>query len=150
MKLRNKDNTSFELKILNYQFPKMETEEYDSIWLMIQIKVKHPKGEWQARDPSLLTYEAKEIADWLEKIAKNEYVEKTQTFIEPNLSFELLDDKKYIRIYFGLESRPSWAAGKVAAEVDLWLDIEIENDNLIEAAEDLRRQLLKFPQRADK
>jgi len=150
MKLKNKDNTSFELNIQNYQFPKMETDEYDSNWLMIQTKVKHPQGEWQSIDPSLLTYEVKHIADWLEKIAKNESVEKTLAFIEPNLSFELLDDKKYIRIYFELESRPSWAASKVAVEEDLWLDIEIENNNLIEVAEDLRKKLLKFPQRADK
>lgn len=80
MKLINKDQTSFKLNIQNYQFPKMETEEYDSNWLMIQIKVHHQKGEWQSVDPSLLTYEAKEIAEWLEKIAKKESVKKELKF----------------------------------------------------------------------
>jgi len=150
MKFTNKDQTSFELNILNYQFPEMETEEYDSNWLMVQIKVRHQKSEWQSVDPSLLTYEAKEIAEWLERIAKKESVKKQLGFIEPNLSFELLDDKKYIRIYFELESRSSWVASKVAGEKDLWLGIEIENNNFLAEAEDLRKQLSKFPQRANK
>jgi hypothetical protein len=148
VRLQNKDNTGFELNILKYEFPEEESAQYDSNWLMIEISVNHPKGEWQSSDPSLLTYEAKAIADWLEKIAANEIAEKTLSFIEPNLSFELQDDKKHFRIYFELESRPSWAASDAAGEKDLWLEIEIDGENLLEAAEDLRRQLNKFPQRA--
>jgi len=148
MKLINKDHTGFELTIADYQFPEMATEEYDSNWLIIQIDVKHTKGEWQSSDPALLTYEAKELAQWLETIGKNEPVEEEIVFIEPNLSFRLVENKKYIRIYFELESRPSWAACNWADNRDLWLDIEIENNNLLAAAEDLYEQLLKYPQRA--
>lgn len=148
MKLINKNQTNFELDIAGYQYPGMETEEYDSNWLMIRIKVKHSKGEWQSTDPSLLTYEAKELAQWLEKIGRNEPVEEEMAFIEPNLSFSLAEKNKYLRIYFELESRPSWAACNWANKGDLWLDIEIENNNLLEAAGDLNEQLLNYPQRA--
>lgn len=150
MKLKNKDQASFELNIQNYQYPGLKTEGYDSNWLMVQIKVNHPKGKWESVDPSLLTWELKEIAEWFEKIQKKEIVEKELVFIEPNLSFKLMGESKYIRIYFDLEYRPTWAASKIAGGEDLWLDIEIENNNLTAAAEDLRRQLSMFPQRADK
>ncbi len=40
MKLLNNDQTGFELTIAGYQFPEMETEEYDSNWLLIQKSIR--------------------------------------------------------------------------------------------------------------
>ena len=148
MRLINNDQTGFELDIVGYQFPELETEEYDSNWLLIRIIVKHPEGEWQSIAPSLLTYEAKELALWLEKIGKKEPVEEEIAFIEPNLSFKSVKNGTYIRIYFELESRPSWAACNWANKMDLWLDVETKNNNLVEAAGNLNGQLLRYPQRA--
>ena len=35
MKLANGDGQQFEMRILQYQFPHLETEDYDSNWLII-------------------------------------------------------------------------------------------------------------------
>ena len=44
MLLKGNEATEFELKVIGYQFPDLEKEEYDSDWLSIQIHVVHPKG----------------------------------------------------------------------------------------------------------
>ena len=44
MKLASKDGQSFEMRILQYQFPHLETEEYDSNGLIVAGDIIHPKG----------------------------------------------------------------------------------------------------------
>lgn len=89
------DNQSVELKIHNYQFPEDTTPgDYDSNWLLIYINVKSKQGHWQTIDPSLLTWDIEYIMKWLSELAENESVEeKSLEFIEPNLSFHLLNKR---------------------------------------------------------
>jgi hypothetical protein len=44
MKLASKDGQKFEMRIAGYQFPHLETADYDSNWLIIAGEVIHPKG----------------------------------------------------------------------------------------------------------
>jgi len=90
MKLKTLEGMAFELEIVGYQFPHMETEEYDSNWLMIRIDVSHPKGGWASTDPSLLTYEVADLAEWLEAVYNGESVDPEMVIIEPNLEFQLV------------------------------------------------------------
>jgi len=149
VKLSEDENTEFELEILGYQFPRLENEPYDSDWLNIAIRVKHPRGSWTATDPSLLTYEVERLADWLEAIADGQRVDSETGFLEPNLNFELRENNgaKKLRVYFELESRPSWAAADGAGMEDLWVEFSVRPEILRSAAKSLRSQLEKFPTR---
>ena len=151
MKLSGSDGQSFELTILGYQFPNMNTEDFDSNWLIIQLDVHHPKGHWRSRDPCLLTYEVERLANFLEQVSRNEKVDAEEHFIEPNLKFRLLTpgskDEK-MRIYFELECRPSWAPSDTVGMEDLWVEFPVLEINLELAAQSLRDQLSIYPQRA--
>lgn len=93
MRLVGADGSLFELSIAGYQFPEIETGEYDSNWLGIQIHVAHARGEWTSTQPILLTNEVAALADWFDAIARGDHVEAEQHFLEPNLSFRLLDQE---------------------------------------------------------
>ena len=149
MKLQASDGSFFELIIVSYQFPDLPHADYDSNWLLIKIDVRHPRGSWSTIDPSLLTYEVESLAEWFEKVRKGEKVETDIDFVEPNLSFQLYSDLQgnYLRVYFELESRPSWATSDAAGMRDLWIQFPLADLNLLDVAASLRHQLALYPQR---
>lgn len=151
MKLIASTGTAFELKILGYEFPDLETELYDSNWLVIQVHVSHPRGVWTATHPCLLTYEVAQLADWLEQVGAGQKVRAQIYFIEPNLEFQLVNaggKDEALRIYLGAELRPSWMESDIVCEHEVqFLTSEVD---LVAAAEELRKQLQCFPQRAER
>lgn len=148
MKLSENENTEFILEIAGYQFPDLEGEPYDSDWLNITIRVKHPRGSWTATDPSLMTEEVADLIGWLEDMADGKTVNPDEDFTEPNLHFQLSDtDANKLRVYFDLECRPSWAKSTFKDEDELWVEFSVTPEILRNAAESLRLQLQKFPTR---
>ncbi len=144
MLIKNKDKSSFDMKVMGYQFPDLANEQYDSDWLNIKIDVSIPMGSWTSTDPSLLTWEVADLAKWLESIAEGRSVDAEESFMEPNLRFELIEaGQKKLRIYFELESKPSWAQ----EDDTLWADFEVDADDLRKAATSLREDLMRFPTR---
>ena len=142
------DDQTVELKITNYQFPQTTTpDDYDSNWLNIYINVKSKFGHWQTIDSSLLTWDVEEIIKWFLDIADNKIVESNYLeFIEPNLSFHLLQNDtelKSIRIKFDLESRPKSAKD----DTEYYIDGLFSNDELRKLSNDLTNDLSKFPKR---
>ena len=68
-------------------------------------------------------------------------------FIEPNLEFEIVkreSDLKTIRIKFDLESRPKSADD----EKEYFVDCEMNNVELNKAADELKKELEPYPERA--
>jgi hypothetical protein len=148
MLLRGNNNTEFEMKVVGYQFPHLEHEKYDSDWLNLSIRVKLPKGSWTAVDPCLLTWELAGLTDWLESIADGKPVDSEESFMEPNLRFELIENEpKKLKVYFELESRPSWAPYDGAGMDDMCAEFEINKEELRDAAASLREDLKQFPTR---
>jgi hypothetical protein len=142
------DDTEFEMAIVGYQFPHLEHEPYDADWLRVNIRVKHPRGSWSSLDACLLTWEGVHLAEWLESVAGGKDVDSDESFLEPNLRFELLSDGlNKLRVYFELESRPSWAPHDGAGMDDLWLEFDVNADELRNAAASLRADLHRFPVR---
>lgn len=137
-----------EFRITNYEFPKITNCYYDSNWLLISLKVKSDCGNWQTTDPSLFTRDVADIIDWFNKLSKNEKVEfETLDFMEPNLEFELIKnetDLKIVRMKFDLESRPQNAND----EKDYFVDCEMNNIELNRVADELRKELEPYPERA--
>ena len=151
MILRGRDLSEFELKAAGYQFPSLSGDEFDDNWLMVEIRAA-PADErpWRSTDPSLLTWEVKRLSNWLVALASGQAVEEGEDFIEPNVRFEVVEraeDTITIRVYFELESRPPWFFADAAGMDDLWIDLRVDADDLRTAAEDLRRDLAKFPPR---
>ncbi len=58
------DNQIVELRITNYQYPDINFGDWDGNWLLIYLNVKSNVGHWQTIDPSLTTWEVKELIDW--------------------------------------------------------------------------------------
>ena len=151
MILKSTGGSSLEMTLVGYQFPDLETKEYDSNWLLIKIDAVHSKGQWTSVDPSLLTYEVQRLADWLAAIARGQKVDDTEEFMEPNLSFRLANldtGARTLRVYFELESRPPWAKSDTANENDFWLEFPLGDLDLEAAARQLRDELRRYPQRA--
>ena len=152
MKLASTDGQSLELTILGYQFPHLETKEYDSNWLIVAGSVIHPRGSWQFADPCLLTYEAEWLAAWMDALAEGSPPAATIGFIEPNLAFGVGFNTKgpLLRVYFELEARPSWESSAPAGEKDIWVEFPIEELDLRSAARQWRAELAAYPQRASR
>ncbi len=150
--LLKSDDIQFRLTIIGYQFPEMQTEEYDSNWLRIRVDVHHPKESWSATDSSLLTYEVAELASWVDAVARGDFGEMKLGFIEPNMRFSLVPEKghpKAIRVTFGYETSPPSLQGTEDAHDGFAVDFPLADLNLPLAAQSLRSQLDRFPQRAD-
>jgi hypothetical protein len=154
MRLENASGEFFQLKILDYEFPELIDDEYDSNWLMIGVEANHiKKGVWTAADPSLLTFEVEKLISWLREL-RDDYTQAQSTldFWEPNLTFKLLIEKNnpIIRVVFDYETRPDWSRKKYREGPleDLWCDFPIVENDLNEAISSLRTQLEKYPERA--
>jgi hypothetical protein len=144
MKFIGKDGQEVELKILGYQFDTDFDNEWDANWLRIYLNVKSNVGHWQTVDPSLLTEEVKRLTQWFADLSNEKEVDTEVDFIEPNLSFQLLDsskDNKTIQIKFDVESKPQ-SADDVK---DYQIAFAFTNDELSEIANGLLVELDRFP-----
>jgi hypothetical protein len=161
MNISSHNGNSFQLKIIGYEFPEMENEEWDSNWLRICMAANLPHGEWSVTQPFLLTYEVMRLANWFDAVSTGTQAENEIHFVEPNLSFELIDLNRReasLRIYFAMECLPPraqleldipWAQGSEQAKADVYTDFPLSDIDLHAAAESLRSQLKLYPQRAE-
>ena len=153
MHLTSNTGSEFTLKIEGYEFSAKGKDRYDDNWLVISIEVKSPKGEWKARGPYLLQWEAEQLATWLEGMSKevalpgNLAFTDDLPFMEPNLRFELRrrpGEVLTLRIHFEIEFRPPWT-DKYQGESPV--DLHISRDDLQNAARAWRAELKEFPMR---
>ena len=150
MLLTTGDGRRLVLTIVGYQFPALEDDEWDSNWLNVRIDADDGREAWASTDPSLLTFEAQALADWLDDLSHGE-VREPPGFVEPNLRFEATawdDSEATVRVFFELESRPPGAASRVVGEHPLWIDFTLSRPELHNAAVSLRDQLDRYPPRA--
>ncbi len=148
MVLKGLNNQTVELKITNYQFPESLDRDLDGNWLNIYLKVDSVQGKWQTVDPSLTTWEVQDLIDWFNDLSCDSKPKWNNTeFIEPNISFHLLNDfklsNKKIRIKFNLESRPNSAKD----DNDYYVDFVVDNMELRRIASELTTELEKYPLR---
>jgi hypothetical protein len=150
MKFASKDGQLLELRILGYEFPHIETAEYDSNWLVVAGNVTNSRGSWQFTHPCLLTYEAAQLASWMDALMEANRFPTTCGFIEPNLEFRALVsmNRPMLRAYFELEARPSWASSAFGEET--WVEFPIEEPDLRSTARQWRAELSAYPQRASR
>jgi hypothetical protein len=141
------DGQTVELKITNYQCPDIKSGDWDGNWLLIYLKVKSNLGHWQTIDPSLTTWEVKELINWFTDISKDKRLKYNPiSFTEPNLSFEHLghnENRYVIRLRFDLESRPQLAEDNK----DYFVDFEYNQLEIKQIVVDLTKELNNYPER---
>jgi len=147
MKLINQE-ISFALRIAGYQFPHLANEPYDSNWLIIELNVTTSQGSWAVSDPCLLTQEVSELANWLDKIAANDLNDRQCSFLEPVLEFRLTEhnQEESLEVLFHNNVLPP----SITKSNSYSIFFPLSDVNLSSAANDLRKQLTKYPQRTEK
>ncbi len=152
MKLAGANGQSLELWIKGYQYPELETGIEDINWLVVEGKVAHPRGGWSFREPCLLTFEVSSLAEWLESVDRIKDFDEELSFIEPNLRFNcrLEQPRAWVRVFFELECLPPWAITSDTEEEEFWVEFPISEADFRGAAQSLREQLEKYPQRVER
>lgn len=88
MEIKNKKNELIRFRSLGYQYPESDDTSYDGNWLNIQIELISEKSRFQVVDPSLLTWELKEISAWFSDLSTSKLKQSSELrFMEPNLKF---------------------------------------------------------------
>jgi hypothetical protein len=138
------DDSYLNRRIVDYQFPRITQDKWDSNWLIIDGSVRLNGRDWNFREPCLTNFEAAHLADWLEACAQGKAEKPYCNFTEPNIQFDLVEPQT-MRVSFTHESSPPWA--------ELGDDWTMHGFNfpvepvLHDAASDLRSQLQHFPLR---
>jgi hypothetical protein len=150
MIFRSSDGTLFQLEVRGYEYPDRVDDEWDSNWLRIAIIVSTSDGTWSVIHPCLLTFEISYLADWLDAVSERMQKESDIGFVEPNLSFELIEgtaEGPYLRVYFAAECLPPWADGPKSGTM-FFLDFTLLDVDLRAAVESLRARYRTYPPRA--
>ena len=140
------EGSSFELEIVSYQFPQISKDRWDSNWLIIAGRVRLGARDWEFRDPCLTTFEVADLADWLDACVAGQPEFAYCAFTEPSLEFELVDEST-IRLELAIEAAPPWAEHDEVLDGGYGVNIPV-GPAIQEAANNLRKQLQQFPERA--
>lgn len=143
------NDQKIELNIINYQYPDHIDElyhQYDSNWLIVNVKVLSNFGDWEATDPALLTFDFEKMIEWFDNLSKNIEPKNTELiFTEPSFllflenSYE--DEIKKIKIELDMELR------KNENNDESYVEIHANNEELSRISNELRKELSKFPTR---
>lgn len=140
MRFATIDGIVFEFRIACYAQSNNPHDAWDSNWLIIEGNVQHPRGNWNFRDPSLLTPEVIFLADWFEAVAGG--IENNQDFrtLDHNLRFELANKNGVhtMRVVLGGSLLPPWGEPKC----EVFIDFPTAGLRLKLASNSLREQLM--------
>ena len=152
----------FRLTVLGYQFSDAaaQTDPHDANWLMVKLHVRTDAARWTLIDPCLLTWELRELAEWLSRVAEREprvvaevtYDQRGRdaiTFIEPNVAFSVADypseDGTMIRVHLSFVSVDGGdEQGEIYGE---HIDLLLGRDAILDAAAALESDLQRYPAR---
>ncbi len=141
------ENNSFDLTIIDYEFPDIVDSEYDSNWLLIEVSVTAQQGSWCFFHPCLLVWEAGAIPDYLDQLAAGVAPERELAFTEPLLFFAK-NSKNELKLTFDAGAIPPWFEASADGGDSFCLEFALSAASLRDAAASLRKQLARFPQRA--
>lgn len=138
------------MTVIDYEFPEVHDDRYDSNWLIIEIRATHAKDSWSASYPCMLTGELAELADWLDAVADGKNTTLQLGFFEPNLHFEVTESApKKLCVYIDAELKPAGALGDDSGIDDpIRIEFELIPAELKDAVVSLRTYLRAFPIRA--
>ena len=148
MKFVASNGIVFALKIVDYEFPHIEMDRWDSNWLNIQVSVHHPKGNWTAIAPCMTTFDVARLANWFEKSREAQIEFGAVVFLESSVEFEIVGSRNgyFLKVCFRHAMRPPWA-WKDVRKCDVYVKFPLGEIDMLEAAKALRAQLESYPQR---
>ncbi len=124
LKLYSRDGTRLELDVVGYQFTadvESPLPEVDLNWLVIRIEARDAEGhEWDASDPSLLSSELCDLAEWLARHSSDGDAFPSIQFMEPCLRMEVEDA--------GNRTTAGTAAGEIGLTVHLDCELGLPLD----------------------
>lgn len=164
MLLLSADGTSVDLSIGGYQFPACTAtgnQDWDANWLNIHGEIIQADGrKWTFTDPSLTTWEARELSNWLRRAGTGDVPASALApggptrllhFTEPNIAFSVescTDRRARVRAHFSLEALPPWMANEQRPDIfDYFVIIDVSVETLVGAADTWERELAVFPER---
>jgi len=136
--LRDSKGAEFELSIAGYEFP----HDHEN-WLLMDVRMKGPKGEREKRDPCMTVEEARELAEWLHELARidpeGDIGPGMPNLTEPNLRIVLKagPSEVQLRVEFIFESKDT-------PPVFDHVDLEIKRPDLERAVSDFRSEVEKY------
>jgi len=140
------DGSELEILISGYEFPDIKGKEHDLNWLRVHGRVKSARLCWEFRGPWLLTWEIISLAKWLKAVAEDGASVKKLRFTEPCLRCRLAGksaNRATVKVCFSHEAMPSRIEGN-----NVWIALEITDDELIRASASLLSELGRFPMRS--
>ena len=162
MRLESDDGSWIELRPVAYQFPDAapQSDGYngDANWLEIAGEVHDAKGpSWSFADPCMDTHEARQMSEWLRRIATDHAsaVEATRSgssvfwLTEPNLVIEAVDqdlDRVSMLWRFALESAPPGSSDEIRLD-GYEVRVVASRASLSGAAHAWDEHLAEFPER---
>ncbi len=142
----SKAGKSMEFTISGYQYPEIEFTQgkcgYDANWLVCEVKYTDGNHSETYRDPSIETYDLREIKESLEEIIDGKDEVYVSEFMEPNLQFVIarLDEKIALTIQFVYdESSDVWKKRKMA--------VLLTQEEATAVLDDLKALVKKYPVR---
>jgi len=146
-------NNTLLFSIKGYEYPdcSKNPDEYDKNWLNVCIKVKDKSGEYETQDPSMLTWELKELLDWFISISKGKIPEyKTMRFIEPTIYFELqnenIKEEAALNIYLCCELKPKGITC-VNKEDDYVFKTKLSLNEINKVVNSIKKLIEQYPKR---
>lgn len=147
MKLVGRDGTSLELSVGGYQFPEIADDRWDSNWLMVSGRIRHPHGSWTFTDACLTTFELERLASWLDDVAVGRPDPDSGDFTEPNLHFYYRQEPEpTIEVRLAYESAPPWLVGEPPLE-GVTIEFPVAMNDPRGAAAEVRSFIHRFPVR---
>lgn len=149
MKLEGINGEHMTVKLVGYQFPEISTG-WDGNWVLADVRVNDPRGNWAFVDPCLTTWEVERLAQWIDDIAAGRDSEHEWTFTEPVLAFQIrpYGRGRTLRALFDLEGAPPWRPRQMrSGGSPSFIDFRASPSDLADAARALRESLAEFPAR---
>jgi len=146
MIMTSADGSELETGISGYEFPDNTGKEHDLNRLNVHGRVKSARLCWEFCGPWLLTWEIVSLAKWLKAVAEDGASVKTLRFTEPCLRCRLArksGNLATVKVCFSHEAKPSRMEGN-----NVWLALEVTDDELIRASASLLSELSRFPVRS--
>ena len=139
LNLKN-DNATLQISVCGYEF-EVTNDKYDDNWLNVKLFLTDYLNDYNFNtiDPCLLTFELNDLKRWFEDIKEKGDFNKEISFIEPCLSFELIDGKLRIILNYNFNPKDS--------NKPYYFDISLENLNISLIIRDILTVMNKFPER---
>ena len=153
MFLRGADGNELGLDIARYEFPD-ETHDWETAnWLEMTLRVRNSEGYGWCQSDCMMT-RCRGLAGWFETLAKNQEPGLPYHLSpEPNLQMKFVERSVAavtLAVRFILERPGEWTIAGQRDERSYWqgdMTLAVARDQLRAAAQDLRQQLTRYPER---